>query len=303
MAEAPAIESFGTIKFTLNNGTHMPAVGLGTYRVRQETDIMNAVDWALDAGYRMFDTAAVYGNECHLGAALRTFLPKYGLDRDDIFVTTKLSPSEHGDKEITEKAYLKSLKNLGLDYVDLYLIHFPGTARLRSDDGRNKVLRESTWSSLEEIYDEGRVNAIGVSNFTVRHLSELLLTHHSVIPAVNQVEWHPYYHQDELLKYCKEKEIVVQGYCPFGGASAANKTLLEDPVVKKIAKKLNVTCAQVCLVWALQKDVAVIPKSSNAARIKENISLKFRIPEEDMKALDALGEKNIKYAWDPSIVT
>ncbi|XP_026316701.1 uncharacterized protein LOC113227679 isoform X2 [Hyposmocoma kahamanoa] len=300
MAAATA-QSFGNMKFTLNNGMQMPAVGIGTYRIRKGDDIMKVVEYALDAGYRLFDTAAVYNNESHLKEAFRVLLPKYGLDRDDIFVTTKLSPSNYGGSDVVHRAYQKSLENLGLDQVDLFLIHFPGVARLNASDVRNQKIREMTWASLEELYDDGRVNAIGVSNFTIRHLDEIA-SNHSVMPAVNQVEWHPFYHQPELLNYCKEKDIVVQAYCSFGGTSSSNTDLVDHPVVKKIAKKLDVSCAQVLLVWALQQDVAVIPKSTNPERIKENITLNFRIPDEDMKLLNALGEQNTKYAWDPKVV-
>ncbi|KAM3968525.1 putative oxidoreductase YtbE [Aphomia sociella] len=289
-------------KFTLCNGTIMPAVGLGTYRIRRADVIMNTVDYALDAGYRMFDTAAVYGNEYHLKDAFQTLLPKYGLEREDIFITTKLSPSDHGSREVTERAYRKSLENLGLEYVDLYLIHFPGTSRIPSDDVLNIKIRNQTWAGLAKLYDEGLVKAIGVSNFTVRHLREIMSTNHGVVPTVNQVEWHPYYYQSDLLEYCKTNNIVLQAYCSFGGTSSANMSLMQDPAVKNIAKKLNVTCAQVLLKWALQQGVAVIPKSTNPDRIRENISLKFKIPEEDIKALNALGKHMIKYAWDPNPV-
>nr|XP_013189283.1 unnamed protein product [Amyelois transitella] len=291
-----------TAKFTLNNGTIMPAIGLGTYRMRTGDVIMRVVDWALAAGYRMFDTAAVYGNEIHLGAAFKTLLPKYELERDDIFVTTKLSPSDYGNKEIVESAYMKSLDNLGLDYVDLYLIHFPGASKIPATDLNNKRLRDVTWQALTELYDDGRVNAIGVSNFTVSHLEQLMLNNHGVIPAVNQVEWHPYYYQESLLNYCKQNDILLQAYCSFGGTSASNMALMHDPVVQKIARTLNVTCAQVLLAWALQQDVAVIPKTTSQVHLKDNISLNFTIPNEEMKALNALGGLKIKYAWDPTAV-
>ncbi|XP_059055167.1 uncharacterized oxidoreductase YtbE-like [Achroia grisella] len=289
-------------KFTLNNGTEMPAIGLGTFRIKTENAIMSTVDSALAAGYRLFDTAAVYGNEFYLKNAFRTLLPKYGLRREDIFVTTKLSPSNHGNRDVTERAYRKSLQNLGLDYVDLYLIHFPGTANTAADDILNVKIRDQTWAGLASLYDEGLIKAIGVSNFTVRHLQQVISATHGVVPAVNQVEWHPYYFQHDLMEYCKRNGIVLQAYCSFGGTSSSNMNLMQDPVVNSIAKKFDVTCAQVLLKWALQQGVAVIPKSTDPQRIKENISLNFTIPNGDIIALNALGERNIKYAWDPSVV-
>ncbi|CAG9130487.1 unnamed protein product [Plutella xylostella] len=289
-------------KFVLNNGLEMPAVGMGTYRIRNESVLMQAVDDALRTGYRMFDTAAVYGNEQYLKKAFNQLLPKYGLEREDIFITTKMAPSDHGGNEITEKAFLKSLDNLGLEYIDLYLIHFPGTARIPTTDPRNKELRGNTWAKLVEIYDSGKVKAIGVSNYTVRHLKELAANSHGLMPAVNQVEWHPYYFQPELLKYCNDNDILLQAYCSLGGTSAQNASLLEDPVVVNIAKKLNVTRPQLLLAWAIQQGVAVIPKSTNPEHIKQNIELEFVIPKSDLEALNGLGRNNIKYAWDPSEV-
>ncbi|KAJ2954381.1 hypothetical protein O0L34_g2645 [Tuta absoluta] len=301
-AEAPEVENFANIKFKLNNGHEMPAVGLGTYRIRRPDDVMKVVDYALDAGYRMFDTAAVYGNEPYLKTAFQTLLPKYGLERSDIFVTTKLSPSFHGGIDIVKPAFEKSLDNLGSGHGDMVLIHFPGSAKVPADDPRNRELRAATWASLEELYDQGLVNAIGVSNFTVQHLQELL-ANHCIVPAVNQVEWHPQYYQKELLEFCKEKDIVLQAYSSLGGTSTSNFSLLNHPVVQNIAQKINKTSAQVLLMWALQQDVAVIPKSTNPQRIKENITLDFRLSNEDMKMLDAIGEKHThKYAWDPNAI-
>ncbi|CAG9781944.1 unnamed protein product [Diatraea saccharalis] len=288
--------------FTLNNGVQMPSVGLGTYRIRNGELLKNVVDYALDAGYRMFDTAAVYGNEIHLKNALDHLLPKHGLTREEIFITTKLSPADHGNADVVANAYRRSLDNLGLDYIDLYLVHFPGSAKIPAEDFRNTKLRDATWAGMTKLYDDGLVNTIGVSNFTIRHLKDIMNSNHGVIPAVNQVEWHPYYHQNDLLKFCKENDILLEAYCSLGGTSASNNDLLLDPVVKKIAKKHEATCAQVLLVWSLQQDIAIIPKSTDPNRIKENITYNFKLTNEEMKALDGLGERNIKYAWDPNIV-
>lgn len=302
MATAMDIESVTTTTFSLNNGYSMPAVGLGTYRIRCDDVIMKVVDEALAAGYRLFDTAAVYHNEVKLKKAFQTLLPKYGLEREEIFVTTKLCTSNHGGIDVVRKAYEQSLENLGLDYVDLYLIHFPGTAKLATYDKKNTELRNTTWASLVELYDLGLVNAIGVSNFTVQHLKQLIKNNHGVIPAVNQVEWHPFYYQNELLSFCKENDIVLQAYSSLGGTSVNNDKLLKHPAVTKIAKELEVSNSQVLLGWALQQDVAVIPKSVNPDHIKQNISLNFTIPNEYMRTLNNLGSYKIKYAWDPSVI-
>ncbi|XP_035440687.1 uncharacterized oxidoreductase YtbE [Spodoptera frugiperda] len=301
---AAALDSnITSTKITLNNGTQMPAVGLGTYRIRSPEVIMTVVDQALSAGYRMFDTAAVYRNETSLREAFKTLLPKHGLERDDIFITTKLSPAEHGGSEAISRAYKHSLENLGLDFADLYLIHFPGTQKLAVNDKRNAELRLTTWASMVELYDNGLVNAIGVSNFTKYHLKLLMERNHGVVPAVNQVEWHPFYYQMELLDYCKANDIVLQAYCSLGGKSLKNDDLLTHPEVTAIARKLEVTNAQLLLRWALQQDVAVIPKSTNPLHIKQNISLNFDIAPEDLHTLNNLSTgTSVKYAWDPSII-
>ncbi|CAG4961969.1 unnamed protein product [Parnassius apollo] len=241
--------------FTLNNGVKLPAVGLGTYRVRQPDVIMQAVDEALAAGYRLY------------------------------------APSEHGNSAVIKQAYQKSLDNLGVDYIDLFLIHFPGAARLPSGDQRNAKLRASTWRGMLDLYDEGCVNSIGVSNFTLKHLKDLNMRATGVYPVVNQVEWHPYYYQEDLRAYCMKNEICLQAYCSFGGTSHQDTTLLKDPVVKGIAERHEATPAQVLLAWALQQDVAVIPKSVDPARIRENITIEFRLTEHDIKALNNLGNK------------
>ncbi|CAH2034305.1 unnamed protein product, partial [Iphiclides podalirius] len=292
-------ESLSKMEITLNNGNKMPAFGLGTYKIREPQVIEAAVDAALKAGYRLFDSAAVYGNEAALGEAFRKLLPKYNLEREDIFITTKLSPVDHGDYEVVESAYKKSLSNLGVEYVDLYLIHFPGSVRLAPSDARNPELRRKTWKALNELYDEGRVNSIGVANFTVRHLQDLNIRAGGVFPVVNQVEWHPYFHQTELRDYCRKNDICLQAYGSLGGASSGDKALLEEPLVKEIAEGHKSGAAQVLLAWALQQDVAVIPKSATPARIRDNICIDFKLTEAEINKLNALGGNAKKYAWDP----
>ncbi|XP_041987898.1 uncharacterized oxidoreductase YtbE-like [Aricia agestis] len=286
-------------KITLSNGYEMPAIGFGTYRIRESEILHGTLDAALGAGYRMFDTAAVYGNEQFLGDSLRHLLPKYGLTRQDVFITTKLSPSDHGYHNV-QKALEKSLNNLGMEYVDLYLIHFPGTAKMSADNPMNQKLRSETWHAMVNMYRQGKAKCIGVSNFTVKHLIQLT-DHSSIVPMVNQVEWHPYYYQPELHQYCQDNDICLQAYCSLGGTSMGNMELLEEPLVRSIATRYNVTPAQVALLWALQQDVAVIPKSVNPEHIGSNIHIKVNLSQMDLLLLDSLN-KNVKYAWDPSLV-
>ncbi|XP_063546773.1 uncharacterized oxidoreductase YtbE-like [Cydia strobilella] len=289
-------------KVILNNGVEMPLVGFGTFRIRSADVIRSVVESALAAGYRLFDTATVYGNEKHLGDALRLLLPKFALTRQDIFITTKLSPRDAHTKDIIKEACRKSLASLGFETIDLYLIHFPGMANLSSADTQNIKLRSQAWEALVECYNEGLVRSIGVSNYTIRHLQELQVCNFGVVPAVNQVECHPYFPQKDLLQYCHGTGIALQAYCSLGGTSSGTATLLHDPVVINAAQKLGVSSGQLLLAWATQQGISVIPKSTHAERIKENISLNFKIPDEYIKALDKLGANNTKYAWDPSTV-
>ncbi|KAJ9591683.1 hypothetical protein L9F63_001770, partial [Diploptera punctata] len=271
---------------------------VGTYRVHGQSVIYRVIEAALRAGYRSFDTAAVYRNEEAIGLAFKSLLPKYNLKREDIFLTTKLDPSEHG-KGKTTKAVHESLEKLGTSYLDLYLIHWPGVARLPVISPQNAVLRAETWQELVSLHKKGILKAIGVSNYTIKHLKELLSNSGSVVPAVNQVEYHPHYPQPELLKFCQEQGILVQAYCSLGGSS--DKLLLEDPTVISIAKKLSKTPAQLLLRWALQQGIGIIPKSVSPERIASNFLLDFNIPDSDINSLNNLSVRE-KYAWDPNQV-
>lgn len=296
----PGEGNLGDAKFILKNGIKMPAVGLGTYRIRNSDVLFRTVDCALAAGYRLFDTAAVYQNELFLGYALRKLLPKHGLTREDVFVTTKLSPAAlSGD--LVADAFRKSFDNIGLDYIDLYLIHFPGAAKLNAQSPQNKELRIEAWKEFIKLYDQGKVKAIGVSNFTITHLTELIEAT-GIEPMVNQVEWHPHYFQPDLLQYCDSHNIRLQAYCSFGGLAVSNNTLMEEPIVRQIYAKYKATPAQVLLAWSLQRGVAVIPKSLTPHRIKSNIQINFRLTQEDLAQLDTLGAANMKYSWDPKLV-
>ncbi len=261
----------------LNNGVEMPLFGLGTYQAtgRRTTD---AVLHALEMGYRLIDTAEMYGNEREVGEAVR----KSGIPREEIFVTTKLWNDSHG-YERTLRSFEGSLSRLGMDYVDLYLIHWPV-----------EELRLNSWKALEKLYDEGKCRAIGVSNYMTWHLEEVL-GESSTVPTVDQVEFSPYLYQRELLEFCNSKGIQLEGYSPLGKGQIVNALELAP-----ISKEYSKTPAQILIRWALQHKIVTIPKSSRRDRIRVNADVfDFEIAPEDILALDALDE-NLRTSWDPS---
>jgi diketogulonate reductase-like aldo/keto reductase len=263
---------------TLNNGVEMPVFGLGVYQSRPGEETKQAVLHALEAGYRMIDTAGYYRNERDVGEALRTS----GIPREDVFITTKLMNEDHG----YEKAIAgceRSLRLLGLDYVDLYLIHWP-VERLRAE----------AWRGLETLLDEGKCRSIGVSNYTIRHLEELL-EGSSTVPAVNQVEFHPFLYQKDLLDFCGSNGIALEAYSPL-----TRGEMLDDPKLAVIASEYSRTPAQMLIRWALQHGTIVIPKSVRRERIIENADVfDFEISKLDMGSLDGLDER-IHTSWDPT---
>ncbi len=252
---------------TLANGIRMPTLGLGVWKMKEGEETEQAVRVALHAGYRLIDTAKLYGNERSVGRAVR----ESGLPREEIFVTTKLFPTDALDPE---GAFEKSFERLGLDYIDLYLIHWPvplAHARL--------------WRSLERFYEEKRVRAIGVSNYGIRDL-EVTLEGASVPPMVNQIEFNPFAYQKEVLEFSQAKGIVVEAYSPL---TVGRK--LRHPVIAEVARRHNRSPAQILIRWALQHGTVVIPKSSHEERIRENIDVfGFELSESDMAELDALRE-------------
>lgn len=282
----------------LSSGYTMPLIGIGTYKIQGRETIYEVIDESLKVGFRSIDTATVYRNEEDIGFALKELLSKYNLQRKDIFITTKLAPSDNGNAEGIQQSVLKSLKSLGLSYIDLYLIHWPGAARIPENSHQNKHLRACTWEKLVELHKQGLIRSIGVSNHTIDHLKELLNNHYGVKPTVNQVECHPHYRQEELIKFCNVEGIHVQAYSSLG--TSTNTSLLKDPVVNNIAMKLNVSPARLLLKWALQQGISVIPKAIKKEHIRDNINLNFIIDAEKMKILSCLPQ--IKYAWDPQNV-
>ncbi|AXB47607.1 aldo/keto reductase [Amycolatopsis albispora] len=254
---------------TLNNGVTMPQLGYGVFQV-PDAETATAVTSALEAGYRSIDTATVYGNERGVGQALADS----GIKREDLFVTTKLWNSDQG-YDAALRAFDASAERLGLDYLDLYLIHWPTPER---------GLYAESWRALEKLHADGRIRAIGVSNFQPSHLDELARTG-SVVPAVNQVEVHPYLQQAEVREYNEKHGIVTEAWSPL----AKGGDLLADPVVRELAAKHDRTPAQVVLRWHLQLGNVVIPKSVTPSRIRENLAVfDFTLADEDLAALASL---------------
>ena len=273
-------------KYVLNNGVQIPIIGFGTYKIPEGDETVNAVKLALGAGYRLIDTAKVYRNEASVGQAIR----ESGLKREEIFVTTKLWNIDQG-YETTLKAIDESLAKLGMSYVDLYLVHWP-TADIQALTSINK--REETWRAMEEIYKSGKAKAIGVSNFTIKHLEEMK-SYATIMPALNQVEFHPFLYQAELLNYCKQNNIVLNAY-----RSLTNGQKINNEVIGEIAKKYNKSNTQVLIRWCIQHGVITLPRSTKREHIEENRNVfDFEISAGDMNTLDALNE-NLHLSPDPN---
>lgn len=262
----------------LHNGVHMPWFGLGVYKVEEGQTAVDAVRMAIQHGYRSIDTASFYKNEESVGKGIR----ESGIPREELFITTKVWNTEQGYEE-TLSAFDQSLTKLGLDYIDLYLIHWPV-----------KDTFKETWRALEKLYKDERVRAIGVSNFNINHL-ERLLEDAKVKPMVNQVEYHPLLSQEELHQYCKENGIQLEAWSPL-----MRGQLLENPVLVDIANKYSKSTAQVVLRWDLQNGVVTIPKSTKETRIIENASIfDFQLTDDEMKRISNLNE-NKRSGTDPA---
>ena len=266
---------------TLSNGVKMPWFGLGVFKVEEGPELVNAVKFAIKHGYRSIDTAAIYLNEEGVGQAIREGIKEAGISREDLFVTSKVWNSDLG-YEATLEAYEASLKKLGLDYLDLYLIHWPV-------DGKYN----EAWRALETLYKDGRVKAIGVSNFHVHHL-ENLMKEADIKPMINQVEFHPRLTQKEIQTFCREQGIQMEAWSPL-----MQGQLLDQPVIKEIANKYNKSTAQVILRWDLQNGVVTIPKSTKEHRIIENADIfDFELTKAEMEQIDVLNQ-NHRVGPDP----
>ena len=265
---------------TLNNGQVIPQFGFGVFQIEPKNTVA-AVSTALEAGYRHIDTAEMYGNEAEVGEAIAAS----GLDRGDVFITSKLKNDAH-EPDAAREAFDGTLKALGVDYVDLFLIHWPLPMRYDGDF-------VSTWKTLEEFYREGRARSIGVSNFQPQHLRRLH-GDSDIIPAVNQIEVHPYLTQDDVRTFCAEHQIAVEAWSPLGQG-----TDLDDPVVERIAERTGKTPAQVVLRWHIQRGDIVFPKSVTPDRIRENIDIfDFELSGADVNEITLLN-KNQRTGPDP----
>lgn len=262
-----------TDTFKLNNGIDIPCIGYGTFQTPDGKSVEDGVKEALKIGYRHIDTAYFYQNEKGVGKAIR----ESGVKREDIFVTSKLWNSDRG-YESAKAAFEKTMDNLGLEYLDLFLIHWPA---IKKQFDNAEEINANTWKAFEEIYETGRVKAIGLSNFLPHHIDELMKTA-KIKPMVNQIEFHPGFAQIETAKYCLENDIVVEAWSPLG-----RKEVLENETLVELAKKYNKSTAQICIRWVLQHDILPLPKSVTPSRILENSQVfDFEISEDDMKTID-----------------
>lgn len=269
---------------TLNNGVKMPILGFGVYQMTELQECERSVRDALEIGYRSIDTAAAYHNEEAVGKAIK----ESGIPREELFITTKLWIQDAGFEK-AKKAFETSLKKLGLDYLDLYLIHQPF----------NDVY--GSWRAMEELYNEGKIRAIGVSNFRPDRLMDFML-YNEVKPVINQIETHPYFQQIENQKFLQENNVQHQSWSPLGMGLL---NVFEDQLLRSIAEKYNKSVAQVVLRWLTQRDIVVIPKSVHRNRIEENFNIfDFELTNEEMEAIKTL-DRNVsgfKNHTDPEVV-
>lgn len=257
------------------NGRTMPKIGLGTYRVKDGDECRESVKYAIEQGYRSIDTAMIYGNEETVGQGIKEGLESTGLSREDLFITSKLWLTDFGRQNV-EDAYRQSVAKLGLDYLDLYLMHWPGT---------NEAVMIDTWRGMEDLYKQNQVKNIGVSNFTPEHF-EALLAQVSIKPVINQVEFHPYLAQNELRKYLEAQNIIMESWSPL-----MNSQILHDEVINEVANEVGKTPAQVVIRWNIQHDVVVIPKSVTPHRIEENLDVwNFELSDNQMERIDQLNQ-------------
>lgn len=261
-------------RYVLNNGVEIPAVAFGTYKAAdgKSADVIRA---AIGAGYRYFDTASFYGTETYLAEAIR----ESGIPRREFFIASKLWKDEMGYENV-KSAFEHTLNNLRTDYLDLYLIHWP-----LPEPGYKewRQLDKETWRAMEELYEAGKIRAIGLSNFLPHHI-ENILKDCRVRPAVDQIEYHPGYSQEAVVNYCRERGILVQAWSPIG-----RSRVLDEPLVKELAAKYDVSPAQICLKFAVQRNIIPLPKSSSEDRMRENLDLySFELEQDDIWRLSTM---------------
>lgn len=283
----------------LNTEQQMPIIGLGTWK-SAPGEVYQAVRWALKLGYTHFDCASVYGNQAEIGQALHDAFKEDNLKRENLFITSKLWNDSHAPEDVRPELE-QTLKDLQLDYLDLWLMHWPvaqkhGIGMPRSENdvvSLNQIPLELTWAEMEKAYQEGLVKAIGTSNFGPKNL-QLIIDKGQIAPAVNQVECHPYLQQNELLDFCRKNMIAVTAYSPLGSSDRAVKhdnepQLLAEPVINQIADKLKATPAQIILAWQMNRGVIVIPKSVHENHMKENMAaITIELDENDMAEIAKL---------------
>ena len=280
--------------YTLANGTKIPCIGFGTWQTPDGDVAYESVLAALRAGYKHIDTATAYGNEESVGRAINDFLKEGKVKRQELFITTKLHNKDHG-YEATKAAIEKSLELLGLDYLDLYLIHWPNPLKFRECW---KEANAGSWKAMEEAYAEGRLKAIGLSNFFERHIEALMETA-KVAPMVNQIKICPGIPQPELIEYCRERNILVEGYSPLGTGGTFKSTVL-----KAMSEKYGRPISQLCIRWSMQKGVVPLPKSVTESRIIENSKVfDFELSDDDCKTIASLdsAELGITPLRDPDV--
>lgn len=264
--------------FTLNNGYEIPKIGFGTY-LAENRILIESVNIAINSGYRLIDTAAFYNNESALGFAIKDS----EISRNELFITSKVWNTDRGYKQ-TKLAFEKSLNNLKLDYLDLYLIHWPANKKQFSNA---KEINAQTWKAMEELYIDGKIKAIGLSNFLPHHIEELKETA-QIMPMVNQIEFHPGFAQFEIVKYCQKNNIIVEAWSPLGRRDALN-----NEIIKSLSRKYDKTPAQIILRWIVQQNIIPLPKSITPSRILENINIfGFGLDNDDIELINTINESN-----------
>ncbi len=264
--------------FTLNNGYEIPKIGFGTYLAENKI-LIESVNIAINSGYRLIDTAAFYNNESALGFAIKDS----EISRNELFITSKVWNTDRGYKQ-TKLAFEKSLNNLKLDYLDLYLIHWPANKKQFSNA---KEINAQTWKAMEELYIDGKIKAIGLSNFLPHHIEELKETA-QIMPMVNQIEFHPGFAQFEIVKYCQKNNIIVEAWSPLGRRDALN-----NEIIKSLSRKYDKTPAQIILRWIVQQNIIPLPKSITPSRILENINIfGFGLDNDDIELINTINESN-----------